>query len=102
RVAGVFFFQAEDGIRDFHVTGVQTCALPICWVINGKVHMTFDVRFGSELTPTREGAFQVNFKSRDHVSSLYDTSMPYAMFFSGEIGRASCRGRVWRAGVAGS
>src|SRR5690606_40043165 len=24
-----FFFQAEDGIRDFHVTGVQTCALPI-------------------------------------------------------------------------
>src|SRR5690625_5369072 len=27
----VFFFQAEDGIRDGHVTGVQTCALPI-WV----------------------------------------------------------------------
>src|SRR5690606_8221057 len=28
-----FFFQAEDGIRVFHVTGVQTCALPICaWV----------------------------------------------------------------------
>src|SRR5690606_41054413 len=26
-----FFFQAEDGIRDFHVTGVQTCALPISW-----------------------------------------------------------------------
>src|SRR5436309_10623271 len=26
-----FFFQAEDGIRDFHVTGVQTCALPI-WI----------------------------------------------------------------------
>src|SRR5215475_1613268 len=25
----IFFFQAEDGIRDFHVTGVQTCALPI-------------------------------------------------------------------------
>src|SRR5690606_40463399 len=25
----VFCFQAEDGIRDFHVTGVQTCALPI-------------------------------------------------------------------------
>src|SRR5690606_40653739 len=24
-----FFFQAEDGIRNFHVTGVQTCALPI-------------------------------------------------------------------------
>src|SRR3990170_6049106 len=26
----VFFFQAEDGIRDDLVTGVQTCALPIC------------------------------------------------------------------------
>src|SRR5207249_6886916 len=26
-----FFFQAEDGIRDRNVTGVQTCALPICW-----------------------------------------------------------------------
>ena len=25
----VFFFQAEDGIRDYDVTGVQTCALPI-------------------------------------------------------------------------
>src|SRR5438046_1185711 len=27
---GFFFFQAEDGIRDWSVTGVQTCALPIC------------------------------------------------------------------------
>src|SRR3712207_7112389 len=26
----LFFFQAEDGIRDIGVTGVQTCALPIC------------------------------------------------------------------------
>src|SRR5256885_9931338 len=30
----VFFFQAEDGIRDYKVTGVQTCALPISWVIH--------------------------------------------------------------------
>src|SRR5690606_40200484 len=29
-----FFFQAEDGIRDFHVTGVQTCALPIYLLSN--------------------------------------------------------------------
>src|SRR5258707_14851837 len=29
-----FFFQAEDGIRDIGVTGVQTCALPICFVGN--------------------------------------------------------------------
>src|SRR5258707_2933075 len=27
-----FFFQAEDGIRDIGVTGVQTCALPISWI----------------------------------------------------------------------
>src|SRR2546429_6443806 len=27
-----FFFQAEDGIRDVAVTGVQTCALPISWL----------------------------------------------------------------------
>src|SRR6202041_714096 len=30
RGSDVFFFQAEDGIRDLYVTGVQTCALPIC------------------------------------------------------------------------
>src|SRR2546430_984004 len=29
RLRSVFFFQAEDGIRDLAVTGVQTCALPI-------------------------------------------------------------------------
>src|SRR5690348_18268981 len=31
---GLFFFQAEDGIRDGRVTGVQTCALPI-WLTGG-------------------------------------------------------------------
>src|SRR5690606_25874543 len=30
------FFQAEDGIRDFHVTGVQTCALPILFQCVGE------------------------------------------------------------------
>src|SRR5688572_32915465 len=30
-ISGSFFFQAEDGIRDLTVTGVQTCALPISW-----------------------------------------------------------------------
>src|SRR2546430_7265667 len=29
----IFFFQAEDGIRDLTVTGVQTCALPISWAV---------------------------------------------------------------------
>ncbi len=53
------------------------------WVVDGEVQKTLDVRFGGEFTPTREGAFSVSYKDRDHVSSLYDTSMPFAMFFSG-------------------
>src|SRR2546430_4106226 len=32
-VASIFFFQAEDGIRDLTVTGVQTCALPISQIL---------------------------------------------------------------------
>src|SRR5256885_10198182 len=32
---GFFFFQAEDGIRDYKVTGVQTCALPISRLCTG-------------------------------------------------------------------
>src|SRR5690625_7443045 len=44
-----FFFQAEDGIRDGHVTGVQTCALPI-----------FFLKEYQRLRPYREKS-QVNF-----------------------------------------
>ena len=53
------------------------------WVVDGVVVKTVEVRFGSDELPTREGAFAVYRKSRDHVSSLYGTSMPFAMFFSG-------------------
>ena len=53
------------------------------WVVDGVVLRTVEVRFGSDELPTREGAFAVFKKSRDHVSSLYDTPMPFAMFFSG-------------------
>ncbi len=53
------------------------------WVVDGVVRRTVEVRFGSDELPTREGAFAVFRKSRDHVSSLYDTPMPFAMFFSG-------------------
>src|SRR5215813_927507 len=36
-----FFFQAEDGIRDADVTGVQTCALPICpWLLKYSSFVT--------------------------------------------------------------
>src|SRR5690606_39514079 len=47
-----FFFQAEDGIRDFHVTGVQTCALPILmqlqsiYVSNWKIDNSNYVELG--------------------------------------------------------
>ncbi len=53
------------------------------WVNDGKVVTTLDVRFGSEYTPTREGVFSVGYKSPNHVSSIYHTPMPLAMFFSG-------------------
>src|SRR5437660_7963968 len=37
----IFFFQAEDGIRDGHVTGVQTCALPI-WAFDDRTMKSMD------------------------------------------------------------
>lgn len=52
------------------------------WVVDGEVQKTVDARFGGPGLETREGLFHVHYKSRDHVSSLYDTSMPFAMFFS--------------------
>jgi peptidoglycan hydrolase-like protein with peptidoglycan-binding domain len=55
----------------------------LVWVVDGKPQLRFDVRFGSQELPTRNGAFRVGWKSRDHVSSIYKTPMPYAMFFSG-------------------
>ncbi|CAA9375018.1 MAG: putative lipoprotein [uncultured Nocardioidaceae bacterium] len=53
------------------------------WVVDGEVQMSLDARFGGNGYFTREGQFSVFSKSRDHVSSLYETSMPFAMFFSG-------------------
>src|SRR6266550_7387918 len=49
-----FFFQAEDGIRDVAVTGVQTCALPICFPgllelpLGGSVYELLEEHFGAE------------------------------------------------------
>ena len=39
-----FFFQAEDGIRDVAVTGVQTCALPICCRNNFDTKLAIEVQ----------------------------------------------------------
>src|SRR2546430_17469714 len=38
-----FFFQAEDGIRDLTVTGVQTCALPIVWISAGPESLPLNI-----------------------------------------------------------
>ncbi|MFB7594114.1 L,D-transpeptidase family protein [Streptomyces sp. NPDC056160] len=53
------------------------------WMVDGRTESTMAVRFGTEATPTREGVFQVYWKSRHHVSTIYHSAMPFAMFFSG-------------------
>src|SRR5690606_39992120 len=44
-----FFFQAEDGIRDFHVTGVQTCALPIYPQATARILTTYGLAYEAPL-----------------------------------------------------
>src|SRR2546429_4898151 len=87
-----FFFQAEDGIRDVAVTGVQTCALPIfafflCVLWLGCVGRRGNqAEYGSqESGKTEHPRSVVHKKSASHgsVSRL-----------NAEIGRASCRERV--------
>jgi peptidoglycan hydrolase-like protein with peptidoglycan-binding domain len=80
--------EPEPGALDPRcVTGRALCidksTNTLRWVIDGDVVATYEVRFGSDELPTREGQFSVLSKSPDHVSSLYGTSMPFAMFFSG-------------------
>src|SRR2546426_10456737 len=56
-----FFFQAEDGIRDYKVTGVQTCALPICGECRafGSVPHQLDVDRGTAGAQRAGGAQQM-------------------------------------------
>src|SRR2546430_9924482 len=61
-----FFFQAEDGIRDLTVTGVQTCALPISRLKGATVTRIREVVFNSgaidgvSIVAVRSGAGKVN------------------------------------------
>ncbi|MDN5764028.1 MAG: L,D-transpeptidase family protein, partial [Microlunatus sp.] len=55
----------------------------LTWVVDGVPRYQFDVRFGSEALPTREGTFAITWKKKDVISNLYHTPMPYSMFFSG-------------------
>src|SRR5438105_13509168 len=65
-----FFFQAEDGIRDPLVTGVQTCALPISRLLHlqvdpgMRVH-PLDLR---DLAPQHQGAVGIEFGGKRMVS----------------------------------
>ena len=78
---------SASGLDSRCLTGRAMCisksSNSLVWVIDGRPQLRMDVRFGSDELPTREGAFSVGWKSRDHVSTIYDTPMPYAMFFSG-------------------
>lgn len=78
---------ASAGIDPRCMTGRVLCISKaqnkLRWMVDGEVKQTFAVRFGTDEMPTREGTFSVGWKSRDHVSTIYHTPMPYAMFFSG-------------------
>src|SRR5687768_17927107 len=54
-----FFFQAEDGIRDVAVTGVQTCALPIC-TFHSEQSIAYGTRMVGGVTPGRGGEKHLN------------------------------------------
>src|SRR3712207_7136152 len=59
-----FFFQAEDGIRDIGVTGVQTCALPICNY--GLVKALIESRF-----PVLGSKFELIFNRQTPIKIAY-------------------------------
>src|SRR5690606_28183277 len=83
-----FFFQAEDGIRDFHVTGVQTCALPICTLLGNQ---SVDIIYGNLLTLPVAGGFlyvePVYIQQRNAQS--YPQLARVLVSFGGRIGVAS-------------
>src|SRR5690349_23088806 len=98
-----FFFQAEDGIRDLYVTGVQTCALPI-WVAAGGV---VQIVVAHALRPPRrfDAERRALGAAYDRLARLADgvlagaAGTPAADAIATaaalvEIGRASCRERV--------
>src|SRR5205823_7220388 len=93
-----FFFQAEDGIRDKLVTGVQTCALPICWPLLGYGVLDF----GAEVDWLRDPASGARWPLRYHGDVTLargdgsDARVLWELNRLGhllKIGRASCRER---------
>src|SRR5687768_9785552 len=64
-----FFFQAEDGIRDVAVTGVQTCALPICPRLDAEYHSP-DFEDGGPDADRKPGAGMFLRAAREHGVDL--------------------------------
>src|SRR5207245_6696563 len=93
------FFQAEDGIRDATVTGVQTCALPICGVCTPTAGSPGEHEGRREYLDPEDGPVdQVEKDDRrnqgksDFVEAPeWSRSIDQRRFI--EIGRASCRER---------
>src|SRR5256885_9024873 len=88
----VFFFQAEDGIRDYKVTGVQTCALPICSMDDESSQRELKA-----LERLRE--LRHPFLLMTHRFEAYEDKLVIVMELADgslqdQIGRASCRERV--------
>src|SRR2546430_3413960 len=85
-----FFFQAEDGIRDLTVTGVQTCALPI-YRSRAPVRVVRALRRALPPAPRKETRARrsQSSRARDRTSCRAPRSCA-----ASKIGRASCRERV--------
>ncbi|MEV6110264.1 peptidoglycan-binding protein [Streptomyces sp. NPDC051940] len=73
----------DDRCKTGRVLCISKTSRKLAWMIDGKIYKLLDVRFGAEGYETREGVFSVYWKSRDHVSTIYDSPMPFAMFFDG-------------------
>src|SRR5256885_5701591 len=87
-----FFFQAEDGIRDYKVTGVQTCALPISRervILHGYNHIDVATAAGKQNGGAPEG---VSTNLTKFVLEVVGAPGPSETL--PQIGRASCRERV--------
>src|SRR5256885_3717484 len=89
-----FFFQAEDGIRDYKVTGVQTCALPISGrSIPAQIQLCFvDVNAAVGIVARSEIAGAGEDTSFEQLQRA--VALDLGADDGREIGRASCRERV--------